>query len=97
LGRWIIDAIDIGPHKAILFPEPVNKKLDRFMAFSEPSEHVVEIAVIDAKLALQMFLEIIDHHSFGGLLHFLEDLIQIVIMLCFFAVVCVVMGIVEVD
>jgi hypothetical protein len=67
------------------------------MALAESSEHVVEVAVIDFELVLEVVLKLVDHHILGCLLHLLEDLVHIVVIFRFLVLVAVVVGVVEED
>jgi hypothetical protein len=55
------------------------------------------MTVIDAKFLLEVLFELINHHIFGCFLHFLENFIQVVMMLIFFTKIRVIVSIIEED
>lgn len=67
------------------------------MTLLEPTEHVVEMAVIDAELELDVFLEAIDSHRLWRSFEFLEEFIEIGVISYFVVVVGMTVGVVEVD
>ena len=44
-----------------------------------------------------MLFEVVNHHIFGSLFHFLENLSQIIMMLCLFRIISMIVSIVKVD
>ena len=73
--------IDIGPHHATQFLEPFDQKPNRLMAFPKSTKHIVKVAVIYAKFILEVLFELIYRHIFRRSFHFLENLVEIVVML----------------
>ena len=67
------------------------------MTFSKLTKHIVKMTVIYAKFLLEVFFELVDHHIFRGFLHFLENFIQIVMMLIFFTKIRVIVSVIEED
>jgi hypothetical protein len=67
------------------------------MTFSESTQHVVEVAIINSELVFEMLLELVNHHILGSPFHFFEDLTHIVMMLGLLAIVGVIVGVVEED
>lgn len=67
------------------------------MTFLEPAEHIVEMAVINAELKHDVFLETIDGHRLWRSFKFLKEFIEIGVMSYFVTVVGMAVGVVEVD
>lgn len=67
------------------------------MTFSESSQHIVEVAVVDAELILEVLFELIYCHTFGCFLHFFEDFLKIIMILWWLAMGCMIMRIIEED
>ena len=94
---WAVDQIDVRPHIAVHLPEEIYKDLHGFMALLEPAEHVIEMTVVYAELELDVFLEAIDGHRLWSLLELLEEFVEIGVMPYLVIVVCMAVGVVEVD
>lgn len=67
------------------------------MTFLEPAEHIVEMAVINAELEHDVFLETINRHRLWRSFEFLEEFVEIGVMSYFVTVVGMAVGVVEVD
>lgn len=67
------------------------------MTFSESSQHIVEVTVVDTELILEMLFELIYCHTFGCFLHFFEDFLKIIMILWRLAMGCMIMRIIEED